>query len=207
MTEFVFFLEEPSAAAMLRGLVPRLFSGAHVQHPSDDQRQYLVAADGELIAMVRYIVFEGKQDLERQLEWKLRGYRTPGARFVVLRDQDSEDCHEVKKRLLGMCRQAGRADSLVRIACCELESWYLADLLAVERALNLSGISTRQGRAKYRDPDRLVNAKEELRRLTKNRYQPVSGSREIGPHLDIDNLRSCSFGVLVRGLRKLIHGR
>ena len=67
MRELVFLLEEASAKAMLEGLVPRLL---------DDRIQ------------VRLITFEGKQDLEKQLPLRLRGYLNPHARFLVLRDQE-----------------------------------------------------------------------------------------------------------------------
>ena len=45
--------------------------------------------------------------------------------------------------------------SLIRIACRELESFYLADLQAVEQALGLSGIASQQQTRRYREPDRL----------------------------------------------------
>lgn len=105
--------------------------------------------------------FEGKQDLEKQLPLKLRAWRRPDTRFVVLRDQDSADCLEVKRRLLEKCQASGRADAMVRIACHELESWYLGDLTAVDKA----------------------NPVEELQRLCPE-YQKLSGSREIGKYLD-----------------------
>ena len=121
MKELVFLLEEESAKAMLLGLLPRVL---------DPQVQ------------TRLMVFEGKQDLEKQMVKRLRGYVNPHARFIVLRDQDSTpDCKVVKARLLGLCARAGRqAVSLVRIACHELESFYLADLRAVEAALGLTGL-------------------------------------------------------------------
>ena len=52
MRTLVFFLEEPSAREMLKGLLPRFL-------PPDVES--------------RFVVFEGKQDLEKQLEKKLRG--------------------------------------------------------------------------------------------------------------------------------------
>lgn len=52
MRVLVFFLEEPSARAMLEGLLPRL-----------------LPAGWE----VKYVIFEGKQDLEKQLPRKLLG--------------------------------------------------------------------------------------------------------------------------------------
>ncbi len=184
MRELVFFLEEASAAAMLEGLLPSLIPAEVVP---------------------RYIIFEGKQDLESQLVRRLRGYRNPNARFVVMLDQDSHpDCRKIKQRLKGLCDQAERSGVLIRIACRELEAFYLADLQAVERGLRLTGIAAKQKNSKFRAPERLTSAKQELRALTNNRYQPVAGSRAIGPYLDLENVRSCSFRNLVSGIRRLV---
>lgn len=187
MRELVFFLEESSAAAVLEGLLPKLI-------PDDVQP--------------RYITFEGKQDLEGQLVKRLRGYRNPNALFVVMRDQDAQpNCKLIKRRLARLCQQATQRAVLIRIACRELESFYLADLQAVEQGLGLSGIAKQQHTRKFCDPDRLVSPKEELKRLTHQRYQPVEGSREIGRCLDPDNVRSRSFRNLVRGICTLIGTR
>jgi hypothetical protein len=183
MKEMVFLLEEPSAKALLSTLIPRFLD------PS--------------IAL-RYIAFEGKQDLEKQLERKLRGYTNPQARFLVLRDQDSADCHTVKAALIAKCAAAGRgATSLVRIACHELETFYLADLAAVETAIECTGLSSQQASAKFRAPDYMSSPSHELSRLTHNRYQKVSHSRVLGEHLDLDNTRSSSFAQLIAGIRRL----
>lgn len=177
MTELVFLLEERSAKALIEGLLPRLF-----RDPPN----------------ARYIVFEGKQDLEKWLARRLRGYLVPGARFLVLRDQDSGDCVEIKNRLRAQCEEAGKPAAIVRIACRELESWYLADLPAVERAL---GFRPRVRRRAFQDPDAVGSPSKELERLAP--YQKIGGSRAIAPHLDLDNPRSRSFACFIRSLRRI----
>lgn len=184
MRELVFLLEEASAQALLQGLVPRfLDSSIHV----------------------RFIAFEGKQDMEKQLVRRMRAYLNPQARFLVLRDQDSApDCAVVKRKLLGLCAAAGRTSvSLVRIACRELETMYLADLQAVEQALRTQGLVKMQGNARFRSPDRLESPSHELARLGQGRYQKVGTSRFLGQYLDLDNERSSTFKNLVRGIQKL----
>ena len=184
MRELVFCLEERSAQEMLNGILPKL----------------------DLDIPVRYLVFEGKQDLERQLPRKLKGYLNPQAQFVILRDQDAQpDCKVVKEKLADICRQAGKADSLVRIACRELESFYLADLAAVERGLGQTGLTRQQDRSKFRYPDSLSSPSRELSKLTGGLYQKVGGSRAIASHLDVENRRSPSFKNLIAGLRRLLH--
>lgn len=183
MRTLVFFLEERSAQHMLEGVVPRLLPAS---------------------VTVRYVVFEGKQDLRNQLERRLRGWLASDTRFVVLHDQDSSDCHALKAQLQAICARAGRAETLVRIACRELESFYLGDLDAVEQALGMNGLSRQQGGRKFRNPDQLNNAAQELRKLTGNTYQKLRGSREIGVRLRVDGRnRSISFGHLLGGIRRL----
>jgi len=184
MINLVFFLEEPSARVLLEGLVPRILPMEHIA--------------------LRCVVFQGKQDLEKQLVRKLRSWCAPNTLFIVMRDQDSAECKAVKQRLTELCHQAGRPDALVRVACREIESWYLGDLAAVERALHLKGIARKQQHKKFRDPDRLGSPSRELRTLTGGCYQKVGGSRAIGPYLRLDGEnRSTSFGHFLRGVARV----
>jgi hypothetical protein len=184
MTELVFLLEEPSAKAMLESLLPRILS---------TNTQF------------RCIPFEGKQDLEKQLVRKIRAYQNPQARFIVLRDQDSHpDCTAIKRNLLDLCQQAGKAQQcVVRIACRELETFYLADLKAVEMAFDLKGLQKQQPNKKFRNPDYLVSPNKELKSLTKQRYEKVAGSREIGKYMDANNQRSPSFRNLISAILRM----
>ena len=177
-------LEEESAKAMLESLLPRMLSS-------------------EISA--RLLAFEGKQDLEKQMARKMRGYINPNARFIVMRDQDATpDCRVVKRSLLARCKEAGKQSvSIVRIACHELETFYLADLAAVEAGLRLNGLINKQQTAKFRSPDELQNPSKELIALTSKQYYKVSGSRVIGEHLNVDNERSSSFKNLIAGIKRM----
>ncbi len=178
MKELVFFLEEESAKALLEKLVPRMIPEGETVH-------------------FRCVVFEGKQDLQKNLKQKLRGYLRPNAQFFVLRDQDRSDCVAVKHNLRAICLSAGQPNTVVRIACRELEAFYWGDLGAVEAALGVKGLARRQKTAKFRDPDQIQNPALELERLTQFAYQKVAGSRAIGEHLDLAASRSRSFRHLV----------
>lgn len=184
MRELVFLLEELSARAFLETLLPRLLHEG-VAH--------------------RLIPFKGKQDLQKQLARKIRSYQNPNARFIVVQDQDSfADCRDLKSRLMVLCEESGRVEEcLVRIACKELETFYLADLQAVEQALDVRGIATKQRSEKFRMPDRLGSPSKELKTLTNNRYEKVAGSRKMGQHLCISNDRSPSFRNLIAGIRRM----
>jgi hypothetical protein len=182
MREIVFLLEEPSAAEMLKGVLPRLLPDNFTP---------------------RYLVFEGKQDLERQMVRRMRGYNAPDALFVVMRDQDAGDCKKIKAALKKKCGEAGKDASLVRIVCRELESWYLADLAAVEKGLNLNNLARQQMKNPCRAPDSITCPSGYLRKMVPD-YQKIDGSRRISPYLDLDNQRSKSFDIFIQGLRRII---
>jgi len=183
MKTIIFFLEEPSAKEMLAGVLPRIL-------PENIQ--------------IRYIIFQGKQDLEKNIQLKLRGWRSPNSYFVVMRDQDAGDCKIIKTKLTELCNDSGKKGVLVRIACHELESFYLGDLSAVEKGLGLKGLEKKQQKKKSRDPDSIHNPAAELFTLTKNVYDKVSGSRAISPHLNLRSNCSKSFRVLMSGIYSLI---
>ncbi len=183
MSTLACLLEEPSAQAMLEGVLPKILP------------------DG---VIPKYIVFEGKQDFEKRIEKKLKNWQIPHTYFLLLRDQDAGNCREIKDSIVLKCANARKTGSLVRIACKELESFYLGDLEAVEKGLELSGLSNNQGKRKYRNPDLLGNPSQELIKVTGKKYQKVAGSRSIAPHLKLD-LSNCSpsFNALITGLRRL----
>ena len=58
---------------------------------------------------------------------------------------------------------------------------------------------------KYRAPDALANAADELKRITNYEYQKIDGSRRIAEHLRLDGSnRSASFNMLVSGIRRIL---
>ena len=181
MKEIVFLLEEHSAEWMLKEIFHKMNN----------------------VSNVRYICFEGKQDLDKNITRKIKSYNNPNTVFIILRDKDRGDCYSIKKKLLEKIPSDKVDKSFVRIACSELESFYLGDLTAVEKGLKLSKLAQQQNKVKYRDPDKLPNAKEELQKITKGYYQPLSGSRAIAPYLSENNF-SHSFCLLWRTIQSLI---
>jgi len=125
MNTLVVCLEEASVQALFEGVFPRLLPTGWV---------------------VRYIRFNGKQDLEKNLLKRLRGWLMPHSRFLVMRDQDAGNCVCIKKKLTDLCEQAGQPDALVRVACRELKSFYFGDMEAVEKGLGLCGIAKRKNK-------------------------------------------------------------
>lgn len=181
MKHLVFLLEEPSARDALEGWMPSLLSPGVTAH---------------------YIVFEGKQDLERRMVLKLRHWLLPESRFIVMRDQDSGDCQTIKAALRLKCAEAGRPDAVVRVACRELESFFLGDWPAVAKAFARPALARLADKATYRHPDRLGSPSDELRRHLPG-YQKRDGARRISPLMSLDNNRSRSFQVLREAIRGL----
>ena len=185
MKNLVFLLEGRSEKEMLKGFLPRFLP--------ENIKPF-------------YIVFEGKQDLESKLMNRLKGWNKPDSAFVILLDQDQEDCHRIKKRLIDKCQQCQKSlKYIVRIACHELESWYLGDLKAVGRALNKPKLSDRyKNKQKCKNPDKINTPAKELTKITHKEYQKISGSRAIGPFLSLERNKSKSFRVFVKGIKKLV---
>ena len=176
----MFLLEEPSMKTLLDGLLPRLFP----------------------CLVFQCVPHEGKQDLEKSVRIKLKGWREPGVRFVILRDNDGGDCRALKRRLSDLCRQHGRADSLVRIVCQELEAWYLGEPDALADAYgseNLRGIGRQR---RFRDPDSVVKPSDAIRELVPQ-FQKTDGARRMAERLSRKRNRSASFHTLMQGIENL----
>lgn len=177
--KLIFLLEEPSMKYLLDALLPRILpEGMPFQT----------------------IPHSGKRDLERSIPRKLRGWREPDVRFVVVHDQDNKDCIELKSHLVGLCRGAGQS-VLVRIACQELESWYFGDVEALAQAYGNEKVAAISRQSKYRIPDRIPNPKEELCRLLPE-HQQINGAKRVAPFMEPGRNTSVSFQFFVEGVRR-----
>lgn len=185
MKNLVFFIEGQAEKAMLEGLLPRLFACHNIE--------------------VKYVTFQGKQDLEAKLCKRLKGWRRPDSTFMILLDQDREDCQKLKQRLVAKCKELHSSKLLIRIACHELESWYFGDLSAVEKALEQQNIINYANKQKYRRPDHIEKPSDELAKITNGIYQKISGSRAIGEHLSLEKNTSPSFQIFIKGIQSLVN--
>ena len=176
----VFMVEERSMKELLEVMLPKLL-------PEDFETPIIVPHNG-------------KRDLAKSIPVKLRAWQNPEDRFIIVHDQDSSDCVQLKAALKSLCENS-RNDCLIRIVCTELESWYFGDLAAVSCAYG-KDFTPLGLKRKYRTPDKISNAKQELRKIT-SLYQPIEGSKKIAAHMDIDNNTSHSFSVFINGVRKM----
>jgi sugar phosphate isomerase/epimerase len=53
------------------------------------------------------VTFEGKNDLQKNLERKLRAWIKPALGFIVLQDKDHNDCIDLKAKLQELCQKSG----------------------------------------------------------------------------------------------------
>lgn len=181
----VFLLEEPSMKNLLENLLPRLFPG-WIEH------QHFLC-----------IPHQGKSDLDVSIPRKLKAWRFPYDRFVILRDNDNSDCISLKSRFVQMCITNGRSDTLIRLVCQELESWYLGDLPSLATAFENPKINSPKNIKRFSVPDEWQKPSAEVVRLIPE-FQKGSGARLMGDHLNINNTnKSASFQVFVAGLQRL----
>ncbi len=177
----VLFTEEPSMKATIEALMQKHFP--HAVKGWD----WLV------------IDYNGKSDLEKGFPARMRAWSFGNPRFVILRDADGGECLDIKHRLASLALPSGKPFK-VRIVCQELESWFIGDSQAVGRAY--PGCRFTNETAKYRNPDRLANASQELANLT-GEHAKIPRAMGIAAHLDPTRNCSRSFQVFFSTLQEL----
>ena len=178
----VFLVEERSMEVVLEGVLPSILP---------DNVGYTI------------VKHSGKSNLKKSIPRKIKGWNIPDTYFVIIIDQDSNDCLKLKDEIKSLCPpEHAKNDVLIRIVCHELEAWYFGDLGAVSEAYGLDLTKLEQKR-KYSVPDSIENPKDELKKLIPQ-HEQISGARKIAPLMDINNNRSKSFNVLLDGIRRIL---
>lgn len=180
-------LEEPSMENFLRVLLPKILPPNYVLDENCFLRPH-----------------NGKSDLKKSIPNKIKvfsNYYEP-ARVIIIHDQDSNDCKILKKSLIDLCKVNGDCPVLIRIACRELESWYLGDMDAIEKVYPKFKAKNFKKVAKFRNPD-LLQASQELKILVPE-FQKGVASKNIAKFISIDKNTSLSFSHLISGIRKFL---
>ncbi len=188
-TQVEILVEEPSMEYFLRGILPRIL-------PSSFQL--------DIDCFIR--PHQGKQDLQKSIIRKVQTYPfwSRPIRLIIVHDQDSNDCVQLKQQLVQLARSTNASlPLLVRIACRELENWYLGDLNAVECVYPDSRASRLIGQRKYADPDRLTGSNE-MERLT-NSFSKSYAAREMPRYMQIEENTSRSFRQFISGVRNFLN--
>ena len=153
MERLEILVEEPSIAEVLKVILPKILPVGW--------------ALGEN-CFIRH--HEGKQDLQQSVPRKIRvaSKKDICTGFIILQDQDSNDCYLLKSKLVGLCESSQQGGHIipykVRIVCHELESWYLGDMDALEKVFPHFHAASYKGKSKFRQPDECVNPKQELKK-------------------------------------------
>lgn len=145
-----------------------------------------------------------------QLPAKLRGmsWLPENALVLVLIDVDGDDCQQLLAKLQNMLAQLPTrpARVLFRLAIEETESWFLADLSAVERGFPQAKLRKIRGVA----PDAVVGAWERFAEVLGVDARSVTGvdklvwARTIAPYLNFAMPGSPSLAKLVQGTQKYL---
>ena len=146
---------------------------------------------------------QGKGDLDQSFPRKIANWGSAAPpRFVVMRDNDGDDCLALKRRLLALLPGQAAVRVKIRLVMQELESWYLGDLNAVAKAglLTERGLSLHRNKARYRDPDAIRYAKREFEDKIALGGQ-IELARRIAPHLSLSDNHSRSFRAFVGALK------
>jgi hypothetical protein len=173
----VILTEEESMEVTLRALLPKLG-----------------------IADFQIVTFQGVGDLETSLTRRIRAWRDPNARFLVIRDNENGNCRARKHRLQDLVQAAGATRrAKVRIVMQELEAWFLGDCAALEKA----GLLAPGSRPAWlRDPETEAQPVLRLKKLEPG-YGKVTGARRIAPHLDPRRNQARSFHATLNAIREL----
>lgn len=179
--------EEASMEIFLRGLLPKIL-------PKD----YAV----DINCFIR--PHEGKSHLQKSIPNKMKAYPRFGypVKVLIVHDQDANDCKTLKEDLLKLCDSGKKIFVVVRIACRELENWYLGDLNAIESVYPESKARGFAKKEKFRNVD-YINGTHEIKQLTNN-FSKSHAAREIVKYMDINANKSVSFNQFISGLNKLI---
>ncbi len=184
-------VEEQSSEAFLNCVLPRILTGEQT---------------------FQIHVYQGKNDLLRKLEGRLRGYSKwlpDNARIVVLLDRDASDCKILKQKMetaataSGMATKTTSADGLWRIAnriaIEELEAWFFGEWASVKTAYPNVAANV-VGKAAYRQSDHVAGGTWEAfeRVLQKYGYfngglRKVEAATAVGRHFDPNLCLSPSF--------------
>jgi len=148
---------------------------------------------------------QGKSDLQKSIPKKVLAYKRfpQKVKLIIIHDQDSNDCVILKNDLLNLVRSQNKNQPcLIRIACKELENWYLGGMQSIEKVYSTFKASKFNNKAKYRNPDNVFGA-HELQQLVKD-FSKGFASKQIPKYMDLENNSSPSFNHLISGVQNFL---
>lgn len=187
----IFLVEDYSMRKFLEGILPRLNLEAHqfeIKH------------------------HRGKEDLLSHLALIVPSLSKRAQQIIVIIDQDQQDCLTLKNKIKEKMAWSN-CKYQIRIACYELEAWFLGDFAAIAKCSPKFKASFFQDKKKYRDIDHIPKPSRVLEEIVpdwKERYgNKPQFAKEIASFISLEKQntekanRSHSFHVLLETLRSL----
>lgn len=173
---FEFLLEERSMRCFLETLLPRILP-SHLSL-------------GHNVCLRPH---SGKQDLYKSIPNKLAAAKNANkpTAFVVIHDQDSNDCLELKQRILALFSNYNYPH-LVRMPCRELENWYLGSPETLDLYFQTTRFTSLSRKKQLREPDKHTGSKF-IESKTDRPLAKTEIATFMGANIALDNTRSKSF--------------
>ena len=191
MDRLEFLVEEPSMAEVLKVILPKILPQGWVLNENFFVRPH-----------------QGKSDLKKSIPNKFKAFsELPfNTGIIVVQDQDANDCRQLKNELSELCNQHNSKPCpyRVRIACHELESWYLGDASALEAVFPHHFKANKyKNKELCKNPDNIVSPKHRLKKIVGD-YPQIDIARRIAEKMDVNANKSGSFNQFKNGVIALI---
>lgn len=181
------FTEEPSIKEVFDNIIPKIVPGLNFSiYPH-----------------------QGKQDLEKGLKNTLPSIsKMPGAKILITRDQDNDNCIELKNYLNEIVKEKCSCDYKIRIVCRELEAWFLGDMLAIDDAYLRFNSQQYKNKSEYRNVDNIVKPSQQLLKIIPeySKYESlpkIELANRVSHFLTIEANQSSSFQQTVSAIKLL----
>lgn len=187
----IFLVEDYSMKNFLEGILPRLN----------------LEADQFEIKHHR-----GKEDLLSHLARIVPTLSKRAQQIIIIIDQDQQNCLTLKNKISEKMANSN-CKYQIRIACYELEAWFLGDFAAIAQCSPKFKPSFFQNKKQYRDIDRIPKPSRVLQEIVPD-WKEIYGNKpqfakKIAPFISLEKQnteqanRSHSFHVLLETLRSL----
>ncbi len=137
---------------------------------------------------------QGKEDLIRNLDKVVKKESKEANFLFVLVDQDKRNCYEFKKEIKEKMQNCA-CNYKIRIACYELEAWFLGDMDAIKQCSQKFKPDFFRNKEKYRNmPD--------LKKIYSRKDKFAS---EISKHINLESKvnKSHSFNVFLETIKSI----
>ncbi len=151
---------------------------------------------------------QGKEDLIRNLDKVVKKESKEANFLFVLVDQDKRNCYEFKKEIKEKM-QSCACNYKIRIACYELEAWFLGDMDAIKQCSQKFKPDFFRNKEKYRYIDNIVKPSIEIETIVPDWKQTFlrkdKFAAEIAKHISLESKinKSHSFNIFLEAIKSI----